>query len=109
MDSIIVCSEAPRRKPRSSLRNATQVSRIETPKPLKKIIVILAMGRCSLRDRKVTNLWLNVRQPLSGRFGILGAPLTAVGIYGLLAYRVARRINEIGIRMATVAKRLRND
>jgi len=37
---------------------------------------------------------------LSGVFGGLGALLVAVGLYGLLAYRVARRINEIGIRMA---------
>ena len=37
---------------------------------------------------------------LSGLFGALGAGLTAVGLYGLLAYTVARRIKEIGIRMA---------
>jgi putative ABC transport system permease protein len=37
---------------------------------------------------------------LSAWFGALGGMLTAVGLYGLLAYTVARRINEIGIRLA---------
>ena len=37
---------------------------------------------------------------LSGFFGGLGALLAAIGLYGLLAYTIARRTNEIGVRMA---------
>jgi len=37
---------------------------------------------------------------LSRFFGCLGVVLAGIGLYGLLAYTVARRTNEIGVRMA---------
>jgi ABC-type antimicrobial peptide transport system permease subunit len=37
---------------------------------------------------------------LSEFLGCLGVVLAGIGLYGLLAYTVARRTNEIGIRMA---------
>ena|SRR5579872_2497026 len=59
----------------------------------------VSSGRPALRSR-TTIVPERLIALLSGVFGALGSLLVAIGMYGLLAYTVTRRINEIGIRVA---------
>jgi ABC-type antimicrobial peptide transport system permease subunit len=69
---------------------------------VRELLSTLAVARVTTLAEQVDESILPERLTamLSGVFGALGSLLVAIGIYGLLAYTVTRRISEIGLRMA---------
>ena len=59
----------------------------------------------TIQDLIAQGLWApRMAAALFGIFGVLGMALAAVGIYGVMAYMVAQRTSEIGLRMALGAR-----
>ncbi len=57
-----------------------------------------------LVDQRARETWLQFLQMVTA-VGLLGLTMATVGLYGLIAYSVSRRIPEIGVRMAIGATR----
>jgi len=60
--------------------------------------------RTQVEQIEATLIQERVFATLSGSFGFLAVTLACIGIYGIMAYTVARRIGEFGIRMALGAQ-----
>ena len=70
-----------RRSPRSIQRHRAEFQILSTQ-----------IGDSLMRDRLMA--------VLAGSFGVLAGLLATIGLYGVIAYMVARRHNEIGVRIA---------
>jgi len=74
------------------------IHQIDSNLPITNVTTLAAQVSNSMGQQRVIST-------LAGFFGIVGLALACVGLYGIMAYHVARRTHELGVRMALGAQK----